>query len=392
MAGCKQYHEVLIINNSDFQLENKQLTLFKAQLSPEVGEYILIKNPSGDIVPIQFDDMDGDGNWDEVVFQYSFEKNDSVHFIIETIDSTALPQFEQKTDAYLGYSPDRNGTFNGVRKHSRPSDHKAKSTPYLYQYEGPGWESELVAFRLYFDERNGKDIFGKTKKQLHITQMGLGEDYHKLQDWGMDILKVGNSLGAGGIAILKNDSLYRLGETDQASFKIISKGAVRSILQLTYEGWHVDGQSYSLTETISIWAGSRSYQSSLQLSPENDTDTLVTGIVDLKGASLKKMEQKNSQILYTYGQQSENNDALGLGLIIPQRNYVQFDEAPTKGAGVTHSYLAYLKADNKQYNYQFFAGWQGENEKYKNQEAFEQDLKSEAISNNTQVQIKIFRP
>ena len=78
-------------------------------------------------------------------------------------------------------------------------------------------ENDKVGFRLYLDGRNAKDIYGKRTSELVLKDIGLDEsgtpvdNYHVLRDWGRDILQVGNSLGAGGLALFENDSLHRLG-------------------------------------------------------------------------------------------------------------------------------------------------------------------------------------
>jgi hypothetical protein len=70
------------------------------------------------------------------------------------------------------------------------------------------WENDKIGFRNYFDCRNVKDLFGKRMPEMIIDKIHTPElgDYHKLADWGMDVLHCGSSLGSGGIALLKDDS------------------------------------------------------------------------------------------------------------------------------------------------------------------------------------------
>jgi len=44
----------------------------------------------------------------------------------------------------------------------------------LVAYEGPGWESDRVAYRLYLDGRNAIDIFGKRSPDLVLSKVGRG--------------------------------------------------------------------------------------------------------------------------------------------------------------------------------------------------------------------------
>lgn len=379
-TSCQKEEEDVIVlkNNSGMDLINHPLTISKEQFGSQSGKVPLIKDSDGQPIASQMDDLDGDGKWDELAFEYSLQAGEERVISYEWILPDQYPVFEPKANVYLGHSPDRDGNFESVTRHERPADHVALSTPYLYQYEGPGWESELVAFRSYFDSRNGKDIFGKSIPQLYVDSIGIGEDYHVLQDWGLDILKVGNSLGAGALALLRNDSVYRLGETDGATFEIIADGPVRAIFRLAYSGWKVGDHTYGLEETISIWGSKRWYESVIDLTGGNASDTLVTGIVNLKNVEASFPEVTEWNILATHGKQSENNDMLGMGLLIPTAFFAGMSEAPGEGAGVTNTYTAYLAPFEGKYRFLFYAGWEGENEQFADRQYFEDQLINEA--------------
>ena len=54
---------------------------------------------------------------------------------------------------------------------------------YYIKYEGPGWESDKVAFRFYLDWRNGIDVFGKKTPGIVLPFVGM-EDYEKYHALG----------------------------------------------------------------------------------------------------------------------------------------------------------------------------------------------------------------
>ena len=127
----------------------------------------------------------------------------------------------------------------------------------IAQGESVNWENDKIGFRNYFDCRNVKDLFGKRMPRMiadiiHTPELG---DYHTLADWGMDVLHCGSSLGSGGIALLKNDSLFRLGSTEVYEYHKVVEGPVRSVFMLRYEGWDVDGEMLAAVERISIYPG-----------------------------------------------------------------------------------------------------------------------------------------
>ncbi|WP_300977302.1 DUF4861 family protein, partial [Flavobacterium sp.] len=51
------------------------------------------------------------------------------------------------------------GTFKNVQKLKLAPEHTDHS--FDIRYEGPGWESNKIGYRLYLDWRNAIDIFGK---------------------------------------------------------------------------------------------------------------------------------------------------------------------------------------------------------------------------------------
>ena len=62
----------------------------------------------------------------------------------------------------------RGGTFHLRDQFTSPPDHFIHDG--LIAFEGIGWESDKVAYRLYLDERNVTDIFGKYGAQAALVQ------------------------------------------------------------------------------------------------------------------------------------------------------------------------------------------------------------------------------
>ena len=87
------------------------------------------------------------------------------------------------------------GKFKNVADLKVPSEHTDHS--WYIRYEGPGWESNKIAYRLYLDWRNAIDIFGKVTETMVLSQVGQDgfDSYHEPQPWGSDILKVGKAKG-----------------------------------------------------------------------------------------------------------------------------------------------------------------------------------------------------
>lgn len=331
-----------------------------------------------DTIASQLDDLNNDGNWDELSFLHTMEANtiDSLKYV--WVESAAVPDYAYRTNVRFAKKMD-SGQYQEMQTELRPKDHSKASPTVTYQMEGPAWENDKVGFRMYFDPRNGYDIFGKRTDQMVLDKVGIEGNYHELQDWGMDVLKVGNSLGAGAIAMFKNDQLHRLGDTDKASYRMITEGPVRSIFELRYEGWEVSGNSYNLTQQITIWGGQNYYQSELMLEGLQQNESLVTGIVNMQSDSLIAFDHQNYQILATHDNQAYNEEILGMALIIPVDQFLSSEEAPEEGAGITQTYYAQMKtsADSHPVFY-FYAAWELQDSNFADVSYFKRQLEDAA--------------
>lgn len=383
LCSCSEIPSLIVTNETDDTLKAQSIVVKRSKLNLVAESYFrLIANETE--LPSQYDDTDGDGQWDEMAFQVDLEPNQAMTIELNPVDVSE--SYPIKTGIHLGYSPDRNNEFTSVEENTMPADHVAQSTPYLYQFEGPGWESNVVGFRTYFDSRNGKDIFGKTTEEITLPGVGTGENYHELQAWGMDVLKVGNSLGAGALALKSGDSLIRLSEVGEQAFNVVFEGPVRSRLELIYEDWNVGNRTIDLKETIEIWANKMYYQSTIAVNSAGDT--LATGIVNLHDMKSKELSSSGHQLFYTHGVQSENKDVLGMALILPEAEFAGSQSIAKKDTGVGSTEVVYLNSTDGITSFIFVAGWERTTEALNSEANFKDFLMQTASELNSPVSIK----
>src|SRR5258708_17344292 len=123
-----------------------------------------------------------------------------------------------------------------------------------------GLESKRISFRLYFDKRNAIDLYGKARPSLQLKRYATpGYIYHNYSPDGRDIYLVADALGIGAVAGWVNGVAEHVSEVDNRSWRIISTGPVRAIVELTYQGWKVGGRSVNLRDRITQWAGERGF-------------------------------------------------------------------------------------------------------------------------------------
>ncbi len=341
----------------------KAIVLDRATVEPLIqGDFtdkslIQVTDRRGRVLISQLDDVSGDGKWDELVFLASFGVAELQQFSFTALPADAIQEFPKRTNVRFAYKNPPHGDAKG--------DLRLKSTDSptisaIYQMEGPGWENDIVGFRNYYDARNGMDIFGKRTSDMVLDHAGIdGQDYHVLDHWGMDILKVANSLGAGAIALGIGDEIYRIGLADEAGFRLITEGPVRSILELYFNGIAVGNRNYNVVHQISIYAGDHFYRSKVWVEGLIGDEVLYSGVVDLHELEPFELASAGYTIIGTHGNQGFDDEILGLGIIIPDEQFLHLKTAPKSGEGVTFTHLTGIKLSfDAPSEYAFFAGWE----------------------------------
>jgi hypothetical protein len=151
---------------------------------------------------------------------------------------------------------------------------------YYLRYEGPGWENDLIGYRLYLDWRNGIDVFAKTGTKPALA--GVGQDgydsYHELADWGADVLKVGPSLGLGALGRLEGEEVIHFQEVDNTSWTLLGDNKLSANFNVNYQGWSVANKKVDVSTDYTINAGDPTTLVKVNLS--EPIDNLVTGLVN----------------------------------------------------------------------------------------------------------------
>ncbi len=217
-------------------------------------------------------------------------------------------------------------------------DKKHTDHSFDIRYEGPGWESDKVAYRFYLDWRNATDLFGKKVDTLVLQNVGLDgfDSYHKLSGWGVDILEVGKSLGLGTIAHWADSSANRVAKTDSVFCEITYSGILESKITTKYFGWEYKGGKTDLTSELSIRAGS--YLTKEHLTTGEPIDNFCTGIIKQDSTTVLTSASDNGDWVYmaTFGVQSLQKDHMGLAVFYRKKDLQQITEDKLNHVVVLH--------------------------------------------------------
>lgn len=378
----KESVSMTITNTTDISLTDKEISIKKEMISVnDKSKKYLIVLEGKDTIPSQTDDTDNDGEWDALFFVTDFKPKESKNIQVTWAD--VAPDYEIRTSARFGKRASLDSPVKPATKEIMFAHELPKSIGYQqYQTDGPSWENDKIGFRHYLDGRNAKDLFGKKSTKMSPENVGINakgeveDNYHVMEDWGRDILAVGNSVGLGGFALATETALLRLGVTvddsinnvEKTTFQIRTEGPVKSELEFNYENWKPNEMTYSVKEITTIVAGSYGYQNTVTITGLKGDETLAVGLVNINNDRPLQIIDQNEKfmILLTHDKQTyEKEWWLGMALIVPKNEYLGYIEAPKTGK-LSHTYLAKLKIENdKPIRYYAVAGWELSDIKFK---------------------------
>lgn len=394
-------------NTSSIVLKDKPISIKRADIRTAGGEeaFPLLRTSEGDTIPSQLDDLNGDGEWDELFFVIDLAEKAEKNLLLEWVDHQ--PAYIPRTSVRFGKRnaadlPVQPAVADTLYAHELP-----KSIGYQpYQTDGPSWENDKIGFRHYLDGRNIKDVFGKRVSYMSPEDVGINaegaveDNYHVMEEWGRDILAAGNSVGLGGVALLVADSLSRLGVTagdsvnnvENTIFRILSEGPARSVINFRYHHWNTRGREYDVEESVSIWPGMYAYRNSVSVSGLQGDEQLLIGLVNSNtDHPVKEIRNfDNWAVLLTHDKQTyEKEWWLGMALILPKAVYDGYLEAPESG-DLSNTFLAKLNIeDDRPVSYYAAAGWELSDERFRDAAFFEDYIGKLIAQLNAEVKVTV---
>lgn len=388
--------------------DEKAVVIQRSQFPESIDDdlYPIILTEQNDTLPAQFDDRDGDGKWDELFFLTDLKSGKGQKLKMMVVETK--PKFEKRVNVRFGVRASENDIVKPALSHTfYPNQLPGVMGYQPYQTDGPSWENDCVGFRHYLDGRNSKDVFGKKVKYMSPDNVGINENgvtednYHVMEEWGRDILAVGNSVGIGGFGLKIGDDLARLGVTEadslnnvsETAYTVLVNGPVRGLMKFEYLDWNPEGtgRTYQVEEYTTIWPGMHGYQNTVSVSGIQGDEELVIGLVNSRtDKSLMTMEVGEFQVIYTHDLQTyEKEWYLGLALIVPKSSYLGFIEAPKEGS-LSNTYLAKMKiVDGKQLSYYAVAAWELADSNFREEAYFRNYLKSLAENLGVEVIVSV---
>lgn len=292
----------------------------------------------GKEIPSQLDDLDGDGVADELVFVKDLGPRVRAIATVELSTEPSATVYEPKTYAYIKLR-DEKKKYPKVTAVEFPGDADTRTMYNSIYGHGAVMEGLYNAIRVYMDNRQSVDIYGKNKPQLELDVTGFYTTPEQLaQGYGHDILWAGKSVAAGSFRGYQNGEPCYVDTVEARGQRVIVSGPVRSIVEVTDRGWTYNGTRHEMTQRYTLWADHRDYDVDVTIKGVTDADRFATGV--------QKMESDNTGFL--------GRDGLAgcWGSNVPEKKYEDLVEWVGLGVSVDPKYLAGVKED--EFNYLTF--------------------------------------
>ncbi len=397
--GCsyQKTAQIFVENPSSFDRVDEPVVIRRSDIENLFGKSLpddkipMITSLKGEAIGSQADDLDGDGRWDELFTLLNLPASSRTGMKIVFVGPADIKSVAKRSNIWLA-SPKGDSSYTELAWANRLDITRENhgQTKNYFQFEGPGWENDLVGFRNYLDERNGIDIFGKKTKNMVLQNIGVNEDYHVMQDWGMDILKVGASLGAGSIALELNGVLHRVAPGSKGTYERLVNGPLRSILRFRFDNWKVGEFTCTVLHEITIFGGAWYYTSKVEVSGLDDNTNIVAGIttIDLKEKKAAFSDYENGVVsVSTHGNQSISGEFLGMALMLAKSDYLGYEYLDDKAGDINQCFIVRMKPADKPARFRFYSAWEKTDSSFTDPETFAALLAADAAKLSEPVRI-----
>ncbi len=251
----------------------------------------------GKEIPSQMDDLNGDGIKDELSFVMDLKKKASrTASIVFSTEEAPADRYTPRVHAQMWF---RDRDKSHTPKQHIPTDTVSERVDNMYSamhHHGPAFESDQVAYRIYFDKKQSTDLYGKKVRQLELAD-GLWYSVENKElaarNFGDDIILVGQTISIGtlrgwddtvdtSLKDAKGKPLTKMVMIDPFAWRqahIVAKGPVRTVVDMNVEGWQYKGRTLNLKSRYILYAGNRECEVIQQFEGNTDGVEFVTGVI-----------------------------------------------------------------------------------------------------------------
>ena len=326
-----------------------------------------------DTIPCQLDDLDQDERFDELCFLADLKGKEQKTYQITLFAEGEPLVFTPRVFAEMLVRNDKvkekNRHNNFIESITARGD--CANSYNIQHHHGVDFESELNGIRIYFDNRQTIDLYGKFQKRLELqeTQFYTSKE-QKAEGYGDDVLWVGNTFGLGAFRGWDGTQPTMIEPVRSRTQRIISYGPLRTIVEVIDRGWKVSPHLSPLNLTLRYtqYAGHRDTDVDVFFNKQAEGYAFSTGIINVKDSEefSDKLGLRGCWGTDWPSSDHENfkPETVGLGIWIPSA-YIKSEEPANKDnyafvVGTSTSHLSYkivYTSDNETFGYHSAKAW-----------------------------------
>ena len=291
-----------------------------SEINPQFRVRSAVVMNGSEEIPSQLDDLNGDLRPDELAFVIDLPAKSKKTVTVTLSSAKSDKTYPARVYAEMLVS-DKRGKHVPVHSVTIPG------TSNIYNqmhHHGPAFESELVAYRLYFDKKQTVDIYGKFNKGFEIKESQFyPTDEQLARGFGDDVLLVGGSCGLGALKGWDGKKSTHIEPVSTLTERIIAYGPVRTISEIEVTDWQYQGSELRMTNRYTLYGGHRDVFVETFFEEPLKDEIFCTGVIDIKG-SVSYSDHKG--LIGCWGTDWPVNDTVkyaketvGLGTYIPQK-------------------------------------------------------------------------
>jgi len=252
MIASARSYKFIVENPSGFDRKDQPVVLDASSFGGLIPQDFPVAFVAGKQIPVQADDLDRDGNTEEIAILLDLKANQKIVVTLKFKKKAGSSVFPRRLNAQMFKKED--GKIIPVKEASSPTGDLYNSL----HHHGPAFESELMAYRLYFDKKQTIDVYGKKQPRLELAEsLWYPTDEQLARNFGDDILLVKDYVSVGTFKGWNGSKATHIEPITNRTARILAEGPVRTVVDMVSENWAYNGQTVQLTNRVFLYAGHR---------------------------------------------------------------------------------------------------------------------------------------
>lgn len=230
-------------------------------------------------IPSQLDDLNGDLRADELAFVIDIAAQSKKMLTVILSSAKTNKTYRARVFAEM--------LINGAKGFTPIQSVTVPGSIDFYDkllHHGPAFESELAGYRIYFDEKQTIDPYGKFHKGLEIEKSQFYPTDEQLAcGFGNDVLMVGNSCGIGTLKGWNGSQATHIKPVAFRTECIRAYGPIRTIVDVEAKGWEYQGSDLTMTQRYILYAGHRDLRVETFFTEPLREEIFCTGVQNVMG-------------------------------------------------------------------------------------------------------------